>query len=61
MFTRSLAFYILEVINMDTCSIDKSSSVLYKLANQILNYIGADCTVLGYFHYFIKKATRLTV
>lgn len=40
---------------MDTCSIDKSPSVLYKLTNQILNYIGADCTVLGYFHYFIKK------
>lgn len=59
MFTRSLAFYILEVINMDTCSIDKSSSVLYKLANQILNYIGADCTVLGYFHYFIKKPRGL--
>lgn len=40
---------------MDTCSIDKSSSVFDKLLNQILNYIGADCTVLGYFHYFIKK------
>lgn len=40
---------------MDTCSIDKSSSVFDKLFNQILNYIGADCTVLGYFHYFIKK------
>lgn len=40
---------------MVTCSIDKSSSVLDKLLNQILNYIGADCTVLGYFHYFIKK------
>lgn len=40
---------------MDTCSIDKSSTVLNKLINQILKYIGADCTVLGYFHYFIKK------
>lgn len=40
---------------MDTCSIDKSSRVIDKLLNQILNYIGADCTVLGYFHYFIKK------
>lgn len=40
---------------MDTCSIGKSSSVVDKLLNQILNYIGADCTVLGYFHYFIKK------
>ncbi|WP_443794402.1 hypothetical protein [Dialister hominis] len=40
---------------MDTCSIGKSSSVVNKLLNQILNYIGADCTVLGYFHYFIKK------
>ena len=40
---------------MSTCSIDKSSSVLDKLLNQILNYIGADCTILGYFHYFIKK------
>lgn len=40
---------------MDTCSIDKSSSVFDKQLNQILNYIGADCTVLGYFHYFIKK------
>lgn len=40
---------------MDTCSNDKSSSVFGKLLNQILNYIGADCTVLGYFHYFIKK------
>lgn len=40
---------------MDACSIDKSSSVIDKLLNQILNYIGADCTVLGYFHYFIKK------
>lgn len=40
---------------MGTCSIGKSSSVVDKLLNQILNYIGADCTVLGYFHYFIKK------
>ena len=40
---------------MDTCSIGESSSVLDKLLNQILNYIRADCTVLGYFHYFIKK------
>lgn len=40
---------------MDTCSIGKSSSVVDKLLNQILNCIGADCTVLGYFHYFIKK------
>lgn len=40
---------------MDTCSIDKSSTVLNKLINQILKYIGADCTVLGYFHYFIKN------
>lgn len=40
---------------MSTCSIDKSSSVFDKLLNQILSYIGADCTVLGYFHYFIKK------
>lgn len=55
MFARSLAFYIFGGIEMDTCSIDKSSSVFNKLLNQILNYIGADCTVLGYFHYFIKK------
>lgn len=55
MFTGSLAFYIFGGIEMDTCSIDKSSSVIDKLLNQILNYIGADCTVLGYFHYFIKK------
>ena len=40
---------------MDTCSIDKSSSVLNKLLNQILNYLGTDCTVLGCFHYFIKN------
>lgn len=40
---------------MGTCSIGKSSSVVDKLLNQILNYIGADCTILGYFHYFIKK------
>lgn len=40
---------------MDTCSIGKSSGVVDKLLNQILNCIGADCTVLGYFHYFIKK------
>lgn len=55
MFTGSLAFYIFGGIEMDACSIDKSSSVIDKLLNQILNYIGADCTVLGYFHYFIKK------
>ena len=40
---------------MDTCSIDKSSSVFNKLLNQILNYLGEDCTVLGCFHYFIKN------
>ena len=40
---------------MDTCSIDKSSSVTYKLFNQILNYIGEDCTVLGCFHCFMKN------
>lgn len=40
---------------MDTCSIDKSSSVINKLLNQILYYIGEDCTVLGCFHYFIKN------
>ena len=44
---------------MSTCSTGKSSSAFDKLFNQILKYIGArtaeDCTVLGYFHYFIKK------
>ena len=28
---------------------------LMEQCNQILNYIGADCTVLGCFHYFIKE------
>ena len=41
---------------MSTCSIDKSSSAFDKLLKQILNYIKADCTVLGYFHY--KKKPR---
>lgn len=40
---------------MSTCSIDKSSSMFDKLLKQILNYIKADCTVLGRFHYFIKE------
>ena len=28
---------------------------LMEQCNQILNYIGADCTVLGCFHYFITE------